>query len=96
MMLEDPFEHLDREDFLQALDPHNWQEEVQLGTPTFAARLAEGRLLLAKGERQLELAPQEVQALMRFLADHVTLFWREPMKTTSNVRPTSSDEEGGA
>jgi hypothetical protein len=95
--MSDPFEPLDRKDFLAALDPNTWEETTTLHTPGFAARLdATGRLLIATDRRQLELAPQDVQALTRFLMQHVTLPPEEPSGDVSDFTPTRVDtmEEG--
>jgi hypothetical protein len=94
--MHDPFEELTRDDFLQALDPSNWQETTTLHTPGFATRLdAEDRLLIAIDTTQLELAPQDVQALTRFLTKYVTLAPIEPPGDLSDFTPTRMDTQEG-
>ena len=98
MQNDDPFEGFNCQEFLEVLDPNNWtQESTTLYTPTFAARLnAEGRLLIAKGERQLELDAGELLALARFLSDHVALPPREQHGDVGDFTPgkAAAPEEG--
>jgi hypothetical protein len=94
---DDPFEGFNCQEFLEALDPNNWtQESTTLYTPTFAARLAEGQLLIAKHDRQLELDASELLALARFLTKYVTLPPEEPPADLKDFKPTRMDtQEGG-
>ncbi len=66
--MDDPFEQMTSDDFMEALKPENWMEITTLHTPTLEATLDGGRLILLfpDGQRK-QLGRSDVEALTRFL-----------------------------
>ncbi len=67
-MAQDPFAKMSHEDFIEALNPANWQSIHRLHTPTLEAILEQDHLMLVfpDGERR-QLERSDIEALTRFL-----------------------------
>lgn len=74
--MSDPFDNLS---FREQINPANWTEETRLHTPTFEALLKpDGTLYLSGPALHEGFSATDVQALTRFLSEHVTLPPVEP------------------
>jgi hypothetical protein len=74
--MNDPFDNLS---FEKEIKPENWTEEQWLHTPTFEARLkADGTLYLSGAALREGFSVEAIQALTRFLSEHVKLPPLEP------------------
>ncbi len=88
--MSDPFDHLS---FDEELDPKNWTEETRLHAPTFEALLKEDGTLYLSGPALHEgFSIEAVQALTRFLAEHVKLPPVEPPYDFKDFTPKRVEE----
>ena len=88
--MRDPFDSLS---FDEEINPERWTEETTLHTPTFEALLkADGTLWLSGPALREGFSVADVQALTRFLSQHVQLPPVEPPYDFSDFTPRPVDE----